>query len=97
MPSLPADVTNNIPEFAMALANGARATLAWDLGTRRPYELLEMTTPNDLAYAIACIASDVSPHPGCAGSMNFRAMILTFGATPTTPWPSSDAAIVPAT
>ena len=32
-----------------------------------------------------------------ASSRNLRAMILTFGATPTTPCPSSEAAIVPAT
>ena len=49
MPSLPAEVTNSIPEFAMAFENGASCTFACARGTRRPYELFEMTTPNDLA------------------------------------------------
>ena len=57
-----------------------------------------MWTPNDLAYAIAAIAWESRPQSlGMSSLMNFNAMIETLGATPTTPIPFSDAAIVPAT
>ena len=81
------------PKSAIASYSGSASFGA----PRPPHEALTMWTPNDLAYAIAAIACESSPQSRVVALMNFRAMIETLGATPTTPTPLSDAAIVPAT
>ena len=55
-----------------------------------------MRAPLACAYSIACTAWKSVLQDG-SSLMNFRAMILTDGATPAMPVPLPDAAIDPAT
>ena len=83
MPLFPALTTKSIARVGHGVVQRGRL-----VGDRRgrPQDALTMRTPNDSAYSIAAIACKSAPQKG-ESSMNLSAMILTDGATPTTPGP----------
>ncbi len=91
-PPLPAAATKRLPDLSMA-------SLRARLKPPPPQELLEILMPIFLAYPMASMAPAVLLQPGPVPLplRNLRAMILTFGATPTMPVLFTEAAMVPET